>query len=322
MNYIVLDLEWNQGTVENTIHEMPFEIVEIGAVKLNGQFEIVDTFQILIRPSVYMEMSQEIHTIVHLSMEELCQYGVPFTEAAGGFFEWCGREPYRFCTWGSMDLTELQRNLVYFHVTVPFSTPVFYYNIQRCFAIQFPDMGACALEAAVERLNFAKGGFHRALDDAQHTARILKRLNKQVLLHNYSVDCYHNPQKRSEELHLTYTSHYYYVSREFASKEQAMQDKVVRSTRCYLCGQPAKRRIRWYAANSRVYYCQAWCPQHGFIVGKIRMKKTDAGGVYAEKFLKLADRGEAERVRMRREEIRIKRSEKRKEIREKKARKT
>ena len=44
-NYIVFDLEWNQGKTvkEKNGKSLPFEIIEIGAVKVvNG--EITDTF--------------------------------------------------------------------------------------------------------------------------------------------------------------------------------------------------------------------------------------------------------------------------------------
>lgn len=40
MDYIVLDLEWNQAPGKFDKETMlPFEIVEIGAVKLNSKFE-------------------------------------------------------------------------------------------------------------------------------------------------------------------------------------------------------------------------------------------------------------------------------------------
>ena len=52
MDYIVLDLEWNQspngkGTENKAV---PFEIVEIGAIKLNADFEIVSEFSEIIAP--------------------------------------------------------------------------------------------------------------------------------------------------------------------------------------------------------------------------------------------------------------------------------
>lgn len=45
MNYIVFDLEWNQcpDGKEKEIKDMPFEIIEIGAVKLDSQRRVIDT---------------------------------------------------------------------------------------------------------------------------------------------------------------------------------------------------------------------------------------------------------------------------------------
>ena len=47
MNYIVFDLEWNQNPDgrKHPDSRLPFEIIEIGAVKLNEKREIIDTFQ-------------------------------------------------------------------------------------------------------------------------------------------------------------------------------------------------------------------------------------------------------------------------------------
>ena len=43
MNYIVFDLEWNQNP-DGRRHpdsRLPFEIIEIGAVKLNEKFDVI-----------------------------------------------------------------------------------------------------------------------------------------------------------------------------------------------------------------------------------------------------------------------------------------
>ena len=44
MEYVIFDLEWNQSPYGQSGEHprMPFEIIEIGAVKLNDQFEIID----------------------------------------------------------------------------------------------------------------------------------------------------------------------------------------------------------------------------------------------------------------------------------------
>ena len=111
MNYIVLDLEWNQSNTgeEAAAKKLPFEIIEIGAVKMNEKFEILDHFHRLIKPSVYREMHHITKELIHLDMEDLNQ-GNSFPGAAGDFLKWCGEDRI-FCTWGPGDLTELQRNM-------------------------------------------------------------------------------------------------------------------------------------------------------------------------------------------------------------------
>ena len=316
MNYIVFDLEWNQGTLETTVSEIPFEIVEIGAIKLGEQHEMVDTFHILIKPQVYEEINYETHKVVPLNMEELMRDGMPFAQAVQSFFTWCGKEPYRFCTWGSMDLTELQKNLHYYDIPFPFETPIYYHDIQKCYGVQFED-GLIALESAVSALNIPQGEqFHRALDDAKYTAEIIFRLDKSIFEEYYSVNYYVNPKKKSEEIYIQYPTYQLYISREFESKEELMGDKEICSTRCYICKQNAKRKVRWYAANNHTYYCQAYCKQHGYLIGRIKVRKTNSEGVLAEKYLKLTDKTEAEIVRIRRDRIRERRREKKKEKRD------
>ena len=51
-NFIVFDLEWNQnpGGKELSVERLPFEIFEIGAVKLNEEREKTGEFHRIIRP--------------------------------------------------------------------------------------------------------------------------------------------------------------------------------------------------------------------------------------------------------------------------------
>ena len=54
MDYIIFDLEWNQssqpGGVDSQGNALPFEIVEIGAVKLNENRDMIGEFSELIKP--------------------------------------------------------------------------------------------------------------------------------------------------------------------------------------------------------------------------------------------------------------------------------
>ena len=80
MNYIVFDLEWNQSAEgkECSVEHMPFEIIEIGAVKLNSQMKQVSEFHRLVQPKAYKEMHFKISEVTHMDMEELCKKGQPF----------------------------------------------------------------------------------------------------------------------------------------------------------------------------------------------------------------------------------------------------
>ena len=73
MNYIVLDLEWNQCNTgkEPEVKMMPFEIIDIGAIKLNEDKVMVDEYNQLIKPTVYRHMHKITGDLIHLHMKFL-----------------------------------------------------------------------------------------------------------------------------------------------------------------------------------------------------------------------------------------------------------
>ena len=87
MNNIVLDLEWNQSSTKAEEKEIPFEVIEIGAVKLDEHQQMVSQFSELIRPQIYTQMHQITSRLIHLKMEEL-QRGIPFWRLWNAF--WIG----------------------------------------------------------------------------------------------------------------------------------------------------------------------------------------------------------------------------------------
>ena len=73
MNYIVFDLEWNQCPYgkNREVKTLPFEIIEIGAIKLNKDREYVDRFHKIIKPVVYPKLHFRTKEIVHLDQDAL-----------------------------------------------------------------------------------------------------------------------------------------------------------------------------------------------------------------------------------------------------------
>ena len=72
-NYIVFDLEWNQGKTvkERNGKSLPFEIIEIGAVRLDENRNRTGEFSRLVRPQVYKKMHKITEDLIHISMEDL-----------------------------------------------------------------------------------------------------------------------------------------------------------------------------------------------------------------------------------------------------------
>jgi ribosome recycling factor len=69
--------------------------------------------------------------------------------------------------------------------------------------------------------------------------------------------------------------------------------------------------MHWFSAKTKYYYCLAQCPEHGYIRGKIRLKKTEMCRTYVVKTLRLIDEEGAQQIRQMKECVLEKRREKR-----------
>lgn len=315
MNFIVLDLEWNQCPEgkENEEKALPFEILEIGAVKLNEAFEEIGRFCETIRPCVYQSFHSKTREILHLDMKDLT-YSRTFPEVAPDFFRWCG-EDTSFCTWGPSDLTELQRNLAYYNMESPFPFPLYFYDIQKIFSIVYEDRKSRrTLEHSIDVLQIPKNmEFHDALSDAYYTSCVMKHLPFADIRKNYSIDYYKTPKNRKEEIYVVFDTYSKFVSKEFDSKTEAMRDRKVNSTKCYLCYKAAKKKIRWFSTGAKNYYCLARCEEHGWLRGKIRLKKAESGRFFCVKTLKLISDEEAQDMAQKHLKLQLKHKQKARE---------
>lgn len=316
MEYIVLDLEWNQSPRGKAGERrgMPFEIIEIGAVKLDESMTVLSQFDEVIKPAVYRQLHHKTKEILHLEMEELAK-ARSFKAVAEDFFRWCG-DDYMMCTWGSMDLTELQRNLNFFRVKNSMKKPLLYYDVQKLFSILYEDgKSRRSLRDAVEYLEIEEDiPFHRAIDDTLYTVKILQKMDWETVKQYVSVDYFRPPEKKEEELRLIFASYAKDVSRIFAGKEELLSDREILSSRCYVCGRSLRKKIRWFSGNGKNYLCLALCPEHGYMKGKLRLKKAERGGIFAVKTRKLVSEEGAEAVRQKKKELEKKKREKKQAV--------
>lgn len=297
MNYIVMDLEWNQSSTEKeSVKEMPFEIIEIGAIKLNSDREMVGEFSELIKPIVYKSIHKITSNLIHLQMNQL-QDGKSFTQVCSSFLDWCG-EDYIFCTWGSLDLIELQRNIKYFGLNPLAEGPIRFLDVQKLFSIAFEDKKSRrTLEYAIDFLEIEKDiPFHRAFSDAYYTSKILSKIEESVYK-NCSFDLYNPPKAKEDEIHIIFDDYAKYISRCFATKSLAMEDREVVNMKCYLCNKRNKPKIKWFSYNGGKHYLSvSYCDEHGYMKGKIRLKKTQDHQIYVVKTQKFVSEDIVEEV--------------------------
>ncbi len=317
MNYIVLDLEWNQCPAGKAkeVKKLPFEIIEIGAVRLDNSRQIVDQFHEIVKPQVYKSLHFRTREIVQVRAIDF-DGARKFPEVAADFFSWCQKgdgEPV-YCTWGPADLTELQRNLSFYHLSAPFPFPLLYYDIQKIFSIVYEDRKSRrSLEYAVDFLQIPKEiQFHSALSDARYTSMIMQKLENDQIRENSSVDYFHLPQTRKEEIYLHYRTYDKFISKLFPSREKAMEDPVVTAVRCPICSKAAQKRIRWFSAGSHNQLALSYCPKHGYIKGKIRLRQNAGGKTYVIRTIKLISREDAGQIYERKKSQKTKNHQRRK----------
>ena len=309
MDYIVLDLEWNQcpGGKERENPDLPFEILEIGAIRLDESFHMKDSFHERIRPQVYHQLHYRTKQILGVSIKEFNK-ARKFPAVLKDFLKWCGTD-YTFATWGPMDLDYLQNNMDFYRIQQTLAKPLFYYDVQKLFSLIYEDgKTRKSLKYAADFFELEQDRpFHRAIDDAYYTAKILSRMKPEEAIIYCSVDYHNPPSSRSEEIHLHFPGYSKFVSQIYDNKEDIMSDRMVTVTPCHICGRSLRKKIRWFTSNNSIYYCLSLCPEHGYMQGKIRIKKTDGGYYFAIRTSKMISEEKAGSIREKQEQLRVKR---------------
>lgn len=181
MQYIVFDLEFNQDF--SSIHldkkkrQYPFEIIQIGAVKLDKDFNTISSFNQYIKPNIYSHVSAFITDLTGITTEQLLT-AKSFSEVFNEYIEFIGECDSVLCVWGMADIKELFKSVQYYKLDRNF-LPKMYINLQPHTSIYLglPPTKLINLQSAVKSLEILMPyKFHSALHDAYYTAEILKKI--------------------------------------------------------------------------------------------------------------------------------------------------
>ncbi len=276
MQYIVLDMEWNQPWPGSSAAQrklpMRGEIVQIGAVRLLEDGQVADEFSVLIRPKFYRHMNSRVKTLTGIRDSLLKREGLPFQEAIALFRDWCG-EDCIFLIWGFDDIHVLQENLAMFSESAYWCSR--WYNVQMIYNAQTDGSTAQkALSTAMAECGIAPSRpAHDALGDAYHTAVICSRLDLQRGMQEYG-----NAVKKHEngfhgaELPGCLERHVYH---NYADKVAAFAAMSAEKNVCPTCGRQMQVKGRWHSQQSHRYAAMCACEEHGEFLVRIRFSPEE-----------------------------------------------
>ena len=181
-NLVLFDLEWNIGYQPYTFNyhgvQQTFrgEIIEIGAVKIDEDANVLDTFSIHLRPRIFRKLQHHIAKVTGLTQEDL-DNGAPIVQGLRRFMQWCGPDA-EFAEWGMDDVPVLKQNL--FLCNLDESRPTVWYDLQQVFLREHPrkEGEGMTLESVVTRMGIPMDRpFHDALSDTLYTADVCRKLD-------------------------------------------------------------------------------------------------------------------------------------------------
>ena len=277
---IVLDMEWNQPLSADSplaiklCTLLPFEIIQIGAVKV----ETGERFKATCCLQQYKILSPRISKLTGITKQDV-KKGETFQDAMVRFREFCGEDPI-LLTWGFNDIPILRQNLTYYGLDTSFTDR--YYNLQIMFNQQFdPGSVVRGLSFAVDFFHLeVEDSYHDGLNDAAYTAEVAKFLDIPRGMEEYP-DYLKYFEGDGDQAFLQDCLRYANYTR-FESFEDMVKDPRIGETKCPHCGCLTEGTEPIYPEPGRMNWV-AKCPEHGEFLIRVSFKRNRDESMRASK---------------------------------------
>ena len=266
MNYIILDLEWD-SVFYKPQKRFINQILQIGAVKLNGSFDVVDTFEVTVRSEISKKVTGRFTRLTG-STNEAMRSGLPFREAVSQYNDWVGNNTVTM-TWSNSDLYTILENEetlldgVRFKIEKYLDLQIFIQNEKRLKG--YEDKNQISLEAAAEKLEISTEGidFHTAKDDSLVCAFLLKKCYNKERFEKLIKDA-SNPEFLKRLKFKAYA---------ISKINDKNIDKKHLVFNCPECNKKAKQVSKWKYQN-RWFWANFTCSCGKRFCGRVSFKKT------------------------------------------------
>jgi len=280
MQYIVLDMEWNQAwpgsyAAKRVPEKFRGEIIQIGAVRVTDRQIVGDEFQVLIKPKVFRKLNKKVSQLTGIKDSQLAEFGIPFPEAMEQFREWCGDDCV-FLTWGFDDIGILKENMALHQLDDTWVDR--WYNAQMMFNAQTDGATAQkALKTAMQMAGVeASRPAHDALGDAYHTAILCTRLDLPRGMEEYDQAMKkHEDGFHGAEIPGCIARKVFY---DYPTKEAAMEALGGPENLCPTCSKQMEHG-KWVSQQNRRYGTMSSCPEHGSFLVRVRLAPDEDGTI-------------------------------------------
>jgi len=282
MNYVVVDLEWNQAmsSKSSVFNKLPIhlrgEIIEIGACKLTEDMQPGEEFTIDVRPVYFKRMHYKVKKLTGFDNERI-SHGYSFPDAIEQFRAWCG-EDVTFLTWGCDDQGIMEQNIIIHDLDWDWISG--WVNLQLIYNLQTGgDKNQKSLASAMEHFEIEQTRLaHDALGDAYNTALVCSKLDMAEGLRLYPdagrILASRMPNyKPSEEGGNEHEPLVHESFGPYDSKAAAFADKNVTETLCPVCGSPMAD-IRWVNQGDQRYMNIYTCEADGTFLVRAKFRKN------------------------------------------------
>ncbi len=271
-----MDLEWNQPLSHLSMpfkrvgDRLMFELIQIGAVKLDEERRLVGSFNRHIMPTHYKKLNPRIRRITGIRQDDLD--GSPyFKDALEQFVLWCGEE-FVLMTWGCDDISVLAQNMGFFGFEDKLP-PV--YDLQPLFG-RITDGGKNrhSLRKAMAHYEIqpsAEHAFHSAVDDAYYTALVFQKLPLDEDVKAFPEA----PRKLGQADKAKKKT----AEKRVASIEQGLSAAAAMFPSCPVCARKTEVKEGYVPQNeSGVFLALSDCEQHGLIKSELQFLPQENGG--------------------------------------------
>jgi len=252
MQYIVMDLEWNNAYAKKRAGFMN-EVIEVGAVKLDASLRETDVFSMLVHSQIGKKLRGSVKRLTNITTADLADAKF-FTQVLSLFRKWLGDGENVILTWGDGDIRVLLDNYQYLNGVDRLSFLQNYADLQTVVQdrLRLETKNQIGLEAAALLLEIPLESYaqHRALDDSRLGAECLRRVfTTEQVLKSYIRVCDESFYQKLA-----------FKPRVLRDMRHPLIDKKAFWYRCQFCGSEDVEQLTDWNYHNQFFRAEYYCP--------------------------------------------------------------